>query len=350
MPAATPSHPSVLPCAPDSADDFLSQPTAEATAVLASLPGPVLVLGAGGKMGLQVALTARRALAKVGRADDLLAVSRFQTLRARDEFEQFGLRAVAADLEKPEDLARLPDAPTVIFLAGVKFGTSNSPDLLRRMNEEMPRKVAARFRSARIVALSTGCVYPFMPVAGGGSTEDTPVAPAGAYAESCVARERVFSEAAQLYGTRVALIRLNYSIEFRYGVLVDIAQKVLHDEPIDLTMGHFNAIWQSDAVDHTLRALTLAAAPAVPLNVTSPGTFSTRDVAQRFGRLFGKAPRFTGQEATTAWLNNAAHAHRLFGPPRVNLEQMILWVGAWLQQVGQTWGKPTGFQIRDGKY
>lgn len=339
-----------LPCAPNEADQFLSRPTPGVLDTLTRTPGPILVLGAGGKMGLHLCAMLRRGLDRLGRADRVLAVSRFTTLRDRDAFTALGVETVACDLADPISIATLPKAPTVFFLAGVKFGTASSPELLRQVNAEMPRLVAKRFGRSRIVAFSSGCVYPFVRPDTRGATEETPVAPVGDYAISCVAREQAFAAASRNDGTPVALIRLNYSVEFRYGVLVDIAQKVRAGEPIDLTTGHVNVIWQSDAIAHAVQAIELAASPAVPINVTGPAVLSVRALAEKFGGLFGRAPCFTGGEADTVWLNNAAQSHRRFGPPVTTLDEMIEWVAAWLEREGETWQKPTGYERRDGRF
>ncbi|MBM3854884.1 MAG: NAD(P)-dependent oxidoreductase [Verrucomicrobia bacterium] len=349
-PATTAPESPALPCPADGVDEFLSRPSPEATAVLAQTAGPVLVLGAGGKMGLHLSLMLQRALASLGRPHALTAVSRFTTLHDLTDFTRHGIATRAADLCDPAVLAALPEAPTVFFLAGVKFGTASSPELLRRINSELPALVAERFRRARIVAFSTGCVYPFVRPETGGATEETPTAPVGEYAASCLAREVAFGAGAQAHGTRVALIRLNYSVEFRYGVLVDLAQKVLAGQPIDLTTGHVNVIWQRDALDHTIRALDLAGTPAVPVNITGADVLSVRALAIRFGELCGRPVTFTGREADTAWLNNAARSHRRFGRPPTSVEDMQRWIVAWLLQGGATWGKPTAFEQRDGKF
>ena len=340
-----------LPCAPGQVDEFLSDPTRRVIATLGKVSaGPVVVLGAGGKMGLHLSMMVKRALTAAGRGDRVIAVSRFSTLRDREDFERHGVETIACDLTDAAALAALPHAPTVFFMAGVKFGTSGASQLLQQVNVELPKKVARRYRDARIVAYSTGCVYPFVPTNSGGATEETPTAPNGEYAASCLAREEAFEEGSREFGTAVALIRLNYSVEFRYGTLVDIAQKVMREETIDVTMGHLNVIWQRDAVAHSICALELAGSPAVPINVTGPETLSVRELAQRFGALLEKTPRLTGAEAETAWLSNAAQSHRVFGAPETALEEMMRWIVAWLKQDGATWGKPTGFEKRDGKY
>lgn len=301
-------------------------------------------------MGLHLCLMLRRAMTAAGRIDPVIAVSRFRTLRDREEFSRNGIEAIACDLEQEAELARLPEVETLFFLAGVKFGTASAPDLLDRMNVQMPRRVARRFKGATFVAFSTGCVYPFVTPASGGATEAMPPAPNGAYAASCFEREKAFVEASREFGTKAVLIRLNYSIEFRYGVLVDVALKVMREEPVDVTMGYANAIWQTDALDHAIRALEIAAAPAVPLNVTGPEIFSIRELAENFGRLLNRPVRITGTEAETAWLNNAAFSHRRFGRPETSLETMQRWVAAWLLSGGPVWGKPTGFEKRDGNF
>lgn len=339
-----------LPCPPDGLDLFLSEPTEGAVATVARMIGPILVLGAGGKMGLHLCLMLRRARDAQGCSDPVIAVSRFTTLRDRAEFEQHGIQIEACDLSDETALQRLPDAPTVFFLAGVKFGTATNPEVLQRANVEMPRRVARRFQRSRIVAFSTGCVYPFVSPASGGATEETPVAPVGDYALSCLERERAFAAVSLQEGTPVALIRLNYSVEFRYGVLVDLAQKVRAGLPIDVTTGHVNVIWQRDAVAQIIQSWSLAASPAVPVNITGPQILSVRELALRFGQLFGCEVRFEGREAGTAWLNNASRSHTRFGLPPTSVEQMTAWIAAWIDSGGNLWGKPTAFENRAGQY
>jgi len=344
-------HSPKLPCAPDQIDHFLSEPGREVVETVATMEGPVGVLGAGGKMGLHVAVMLRKALDMASRTDvPVHAVSRFGSVNSREEFARFRVNTIAADLLDPAALSELPDLGTVFFLAGIKFGTGNDPEALRLYNEEMPELVAKRFRSALTVALSTGCVYPFVPTDSSGSSEEDTPAPRGDYAVSCRGREKAFEKIACETGTPVVLIRLNYSVEFRYGVLVDIAQKVLLGEPVDVSMGLFNTIWQRDAVDHIIRSSIVAASPAVPLNITGAPPLSVRTVASEFGRLLEREPILTGQEENTAWLSNPSRAHNLFGTPEVNSEQMMEWIAAWLLAGGGTHGKPTKFEIRDGKY
>lgn len=342
--------PTSLPCPPEAIDDFLAEPSPEVVALIKRTPGRIHVLGAGGKMGLHLGLMLKRALDGTGRGGDLLAVSRFSTLRDTDDFERYGIATQACDLSDPAAVAALPDAATIFFLAGVKFGTASAPELLRKFNVEMPALVARRFRQSRTVAFSTGCVYPFVRPDSGGATESTPPAPPGEYAASCLEREHAFAAVSREHGTPVALIRLNYSVEFRYGVLFDIASKVFRGEPVDVSTGHVNVIWQRDAVDHIIRCLELAGSPAVPVNITGADVLSVRALAQRFGELLQRPVTITGREAETAWLNNAARAHERFGRPRTNLDQMLAWTAEWVRRGGESWGKPTGFEVRSGKF
>jgi len=309
-----------------------------------------MVLGAGGKMGLHMSRMLRRGLDEAGAPGRVLAVSRFGSPAIKKDFEEAGIEPVSCDLSEPAEVTKLMPVENVIFMAGAKFGTADRPDILHKMNIEMPRLVAGHFRESRITAFSTGCVYSYVPIDSSGSTETSPTEPVGNYAQSCLGRERAFQDASLRHGTKVALIRLNYSVEFRYGVLVDIAAKVLHGEPVDLSVGHVNVIWQRDAVGHTILAQALAGSPAVPLNVTGPGVHRVRDLAERFGKIFERTPIFTGEEASEIWLNDASKSHTLFGVPPTGIDQMILWVAAWLKAGLPILGKPTGFEKRDGKF
>ena len=340
-----------LPCVADQVDEFLSRPSAAMVKMADSFAAPIGVLGAGGKMGLHVARMARRVLDEAGRPEvPVFAISRFTSVQGREEFENHGITTYVADLLDAQALAQLPDCGTIFFLAGMKFGSAENPARLRRFNEEMPAMVAERYRSSVIVALSTGCVYSFVTSQSGGSREEDGAQPSGEYAVSCYGREKAFAAASEQHGTPVALIRLNYSVEFRYGVLVDIAQKILAGEPVDVSTGSVNVIWQRDAVEHILRSSVIAGSPAVPLNVAGLPIVPVREIAENFGRIFGRPAKIVGIEEPTAWLNNPARAHELFGAPEVSLEQMIEWVAAWLANGGTTHGKPTKFERRDGKF
>lgn len=339
-----------LPCAAERIDDFLSEPTPAVVRTVASLSGTVLVLGAGGKMGLHLTLMLHQAARRAGTPLRVIAVSRFQALREASTFHEAGVETIACDLSDAAQVQALPEAETVFFLAGVKFGTGSSPELLDRMNVQMPRLVAERYCRSRIVAFSTGCVYPFVPVDSRGANEDTPTGPVGAYAASCLRREEAFAQVSRASGTPVVLIRLNYAIEFRYGVLVDIATKVYAGQPVNVAMGHVNVIWQPDAVAQIIQSVEVAASPAVPLNITGPGVLSVRELAAKFGEVFGVEAVCEGTEAPTAWLNDASRSHARFGLPPTSIDTMIRWIAAWTRAGGHTWGKPTGFEKRDGKF
>jgi len=333
-------------------DLLASEPDRGVVDTLGRTDGDLIVAGAGGKMGFHLALMLRRGLDVLGSAQRVVAVSRFGDASAREPFEAAGIATVAADLSDAGVYDSLPDAKSVFFLAGKKFGTSASPDDLRRFNEEMPALVAERYSGSTIVAMSTGCVYPFVAPESGGSTEEDEPSPVGDYALSCLGRERAFLSASERHGTPLSLIRLNYSVDLRYGVLVDLASKILAGEPVDVTMGHFNCIWQGDAVAHTIRSLDLAApAPeACVLNVTGARILSVRETAELLGERLNLVVEFTGAEAGTAWLNNASEAHRLFGAPSIPEATLIDWVAEWVGLGRPLLGKPTHFEVRDGNY
>ncbi|MDG1898073.1 MAG: NAD(P)-dependent oxidoreductase [Fuerstiella sp.] len=331
-------------------DRLISEPSEDVIRAVERCPGTYAVLGAGGKMGFHVSLMLQRALRELGRNDRVTTISRFGSSAARRSFDEAGFRVIAADLSDPLAIAGLPVADNVFFLAGVKFGTSNQPEMLQRMNVDMPRLVAEHYQAARIVALSTGCVYSFASPESGGATEDSEVDPPGDYAKSCRGRESAFEVAAMSFGTRSSLIRLNYSIDLRYGVLLDVAQKVRASQPVNVDMGYANVIWQGDAIAHTIQSLPHADAPPFIVNITGPSVLSVRDIANMFGDRFGCTPIIEGSEQPTAWLSNAAKAHALFGQPRISLTQMVQWVADWLDQGGETLGKPTHFEVRSGSY
>jgi nucleoside-diphosphate-sugar epimerase len=339
-----------LPCPAEEVDTFLSRPSEKAIEVLRSSEGDIIVLGAGGKMGLHLCALLKRALSELGRTETVYAASRFQSLRDASAFEQLGVKVLKGDFRDVEFVKNLPNCPTVFYLVGAKFGTSENGQLLREINVEVARELAFRYRSSKIVALSTGCVYSYVSPGSGGSTENSDMNPIGEYAQSCVEREKRFQEVSEQFHTPVVLIRLNYSVEFRYGALLDIGQKVFGGEPINLTMSHVNVIWQNDALNHTVQALEIADSPAVPINITGPDTLSVRELADAFGRRFHKRPRFTGAGAESMWLSNASKSHQLFGFPEVGIEKMLDWTAAWILEEGETHGKPTGFETRDGKF
>jgi nucleoside-diphosphate-sugar epimerase len=331
-------------------EDILSEPSAADIEAARALEGPLMILGAAGKMGPSLAHLVKRALEATGNPARVIAVSRFSNPESRALLQSWGIDTIPCDMLEPGALDRLPDAPNVIFMAARKFGSSGLPSLTWATNTLLPGLVAQRYRRSRIVAFSTGNVYPLTPVDSGGPTEETPTNPVGEYAQSALGRERLFEHAALTWQTPVALLRLNYAVELRYGVLVDIARKVQAGTPVDLTMGHVNVIWQGDANSATLRALPLAVTPAFILNLTGAETLRVRDIAEGFARRFGTPAVLQGTEAPTALLNNAALYHRLLGAPRVCVDQMMDWIAGWITQGGASLGKPTHFENREGKF
>ncbi|HSI00936.1 MAG TPA: NAD-dependent epimerase/dehydratase family protein [Reyranella sp.] len=329
-------------------EDFMTLPPPELVAEMKTLKGDLLVLGVGGKMGPTLARMAKRA-APLGMR--VIGVARFSEPGLRQALEQCGVETVAADLLDRSALERLPRAPNVVFMAGRKFGATGDVPMTWAMNVQVPAMVAEVFKASRIVAFSTGCVYPFVPVDGGGATEEVPpVPPPGDYATSCVGRERMFEYFSARHGTPGRLFRLNYAIDMRYGVLHDVGRKVRDGETIDLSMGHVNVIWQGDANAIALRCLAHATTPTTPINVTGPETIEIRWLAGAFGQLLGKTPKFTGTPAPTGWLNNANRMLQEFGPLKVPLSKMIEWTADWLARGMTALDKPTHYEVRDGKY
>lgn len=331
-------------------EDLLSQPSEADACAMARMEGDLLVLGVAGKMGPSLARRAVRACEKAGVRKRVTGVARFSDAGTRAHLESWGIETIAADLLAPGALAALPDAPNVVFMAARKFGSTGNEGLTWAMNTFLPGLVAERYRNSRIVAFSTGNVYPLTPVLHGGPTEDSPVGPVGEYAQSCLGRERMFDHFSRQYGTPVTLLRLNYAVELRYGVLVDIGRKVFARCPVDLRMGHANVIWQGDANSVCLRSFELCASPPALLNLTGPELVSVRWAAKRFGERFGIEPVLENSESETALLSNASRCQRLFGYPTVSVEQMIDWIAEWIAQGGSTLNKPTHFETRDGKF
>jgi nucleoside-diphosphate-sugar epimerase len=331
-------------------EELLSRPSEADQAALRDIDGDLLILGAGGKMGPSLARRARRAADQAGVSKNIVAVSRFSDRAAEKLLRESGVETIHADLLDFDRLGALPDAPNVIFMAGRKFGSAGAPYLTWATNAALPARVAERYRNSKIVAFSSGNVYPFVPIAGGGATEETAPGPVGEYAQSVLARERLFEFFSERYGTRVCLLRLNYAIDLRYGVLLDIGSNVFAGRPVNVSMSHVNAIWQGDANSVCLRSFSLCQSPPAVLNLTGPEVLAVREIALRFGDLLGRTPLFEGQAADTALLNNAGRCHRLFGYPAVTADQLIEWTAHWIQTSGPTWNKPTHFEAREGRF
>jgi nucleoside-diphosphate-sugar epimerase len=331
-------------------EELLSRPSAESIELFKKIDGDILFLGIAGKIGPSLAYMAKRACDEAGVEKRIIGVSRFSNSDEKAQVEKRGIETIPGDLLDRDFLESLPKVKNVFFLAGMKFGSEENLSLTWAMNSYLPALVAEYFKDSRIVAYSTGCVYPLVPVESGGSKETDKPEPVGEYAQSCLGRERMFEYGSRKHNTPVALIRLNYAVEPRYGVLVDVAAKVKNNQPLDLTMGYFNAIWQGDANNMVLRSLEHTASPASVLNITGEETLRVRDVALEFGKLFNKKVQFTGSEAETALLSNAEQAFRLFGKPKVSVKQVIEWTAHWMEDEKKLLGKPTHFEVRDGKY
>jgi nucleoside-diphosphate-sugar epimerase len=331
-------------------EELLSRPSAEAVELFGKLNGDLIFLGIAGKIGPSLAHMAKRACDEAGVKKRIIGVSRFRDEAEKKQIESFGIETIAGDLLDQDFIAGLPKVKNVFFLAGMKFGSMENLSMTWAVNTYMPALVADHFRDSRIVAFSTGCVYPLVPVKSGGSVETDIPLPVGEYAQSCLGRERMFEFGSKKNGTPVALIRLNYAVELRYGVLVDIATKVKNGLPVDLSMGYFNVIWQGDANDVVLRAIGQADSPAFILNITGPETLSVRETAREFGKLFGVEPKLVGKEAETALLSNSKLAYSLCGEPKMPVGTVIRWIAEWMKDEKRLFGKPTHFEVRDGKY
>lgn len=345
MPARGADHSEIIPDV-EALEERLSRPDSDVVSDLAALDGDILILGASGKMGPTLARMAKRAAPH----KTVHAVARFADPSASEALQAQGIETIKCDLLDTAAIAALPKVKNVILMAGFKFGSTEAPARTWATNTLLAAHVAASLEDSRLVAFSTGCVYPFVPIASGGATEDYPLTPKGEYANSCVGRERVIEWYSAQNRTVGRLFRLNYAIDLRYGVLYDIAAKVFAGQPVDVTTGYVNVIWQGDASAMALRCLARAADPIAPLNVTGPETLSVRWLAQRFAERFGKQASIVGEEAPTAWLSNAGLAHKLLGYPKVPLLQMVDWVADWVGRSMPSLSKPTGFEARDGTY
>ena len=332
-------------------EELLSRPDDETAEAMASLDGDLLILRACGKMGPSLARLARRSCERAGISKRIVAVARFTNSNLPEELGAEGIETITCDLLDRAALSRLPDIQNVIFMAARKFGTSGEAHLTWAMNTYLPGLVAERYRDSRIVAFSTGNVYPLRSISQGGARESTPVAPVGEYAQSALGRERMFEYASSRWGTRVVLLRLNYAVELRYGVLVDVGLSVFERRPIDLAMPKVNVIWQGDANSWCLRSLPLCQAPPLVLNITGSDMLSVRALALQFGQYFGIEPTFVSEtEGPSALLNDASKARGLFGDPKVSPQEIVLWIANWIRNGGSLLNKPTHFQTRDGKF
>jgi nucleoside-diphosphate-sugar epimerase len=329
-----------------SLDDLLCRPSQALLDDLGKVDGDVMILGVAGKMGPTLAGLAKAALP--GRR--IIGVARFSDPSVKDWLQGRGIETINCDLLDAAAIAGLPKAPNIVFMAGRKFGAEGDLSLTWAMNSHAPALVAQAFPSSRIVAFSTGCVYPFVSVDGNGADESVAPNPPGEYAQSCVGRERMFEYFSRKYSTPGRLFRLNYAIDMRYGVLHDIASKILQGKPIDVSLGHVNFIWQGDAAAQALRCLAHCDVPTSPINVSGHEILAVRDLAAKFGPLLGRDPVLVGTEQPTAWLTDTSQAIKLFGLPIVDTERLIAWTADWVARSMPNLGKPTKYEARDGRY
>jgi nucleoside-diphosphate-sugar epimerase len=331
-------------------EELLSEPSEALIQSFRSLDGDILVLGVGGKMGPTLAIMAKRACKASGTQSRVIGVARFSSPMLERRLQTAGVETVRCDLLDREALANLPETANVVYMVGMKFGSTGNESLTWAMNAFLPGLVSERFASSRIVAFSTGNVYGLCPISPGGSREEDPLHPVGEYAMSCLGRERIFEHFSRANGTKMSILRLNYATELRYGVLLDIAERVHNGLPVPLSMGYLNAIWQADANAMALQALACASAPPNVINIAGPELLSVRRVAEEFGERLQKRVRFEGQEAEDALLSNAEKAYALFGLPQVATTQLIAWISDWVGRGGETLAKPTHFEERSGRF
>ncbi len=317
---------------------------------MARSQGDILILGVAGKMGPSLARRTQNAIQAAGVTTKVIGTARFSDASIREQLEDQGVRTIAADLLDEKQLAQLPEVPNVIYMAGQKFGTTGREPYTWAMNAYLPGRITEKYRNSRIVAFSSGNVYPMSLASLGGSKETDDPGPIGEYAQSCLGRERIFQHYCLAYQTPVVLLRLNYAIDLRYGVLHDVATLVFKEKPVDVTMGYVNVIWQGDANDIAVRSLEACAIPADIINVTGPERVSIRWLAGQFGQRFGRPPIIVGEERETALLNNAEKCHQQFGLPEVRLAELIDWTVAWVLHGGPSLNKPTHFQEAQGRF
>ncbi len=331
-------------------ESLLSAPLPSDVEAMRRLSGDAIILGAGGKMGPSLARRIKRATEAAGANRRVIAVSRFSSPQSCDELNSAGVETISCDLLDRNQIANLPACENVFFLAGRKFGSTERADLTWAINSYTPGLVAERYRDSRIVVFSTGNVYPFVKMTSGGSVETDAPLPHGEYAQSCLGRERIFEYFSQTHGARSLIFRLNYAVDLRYGVLMDIARKVYESQPVNLSVACFNVIWQGDANSYALRSLELCESPPRILNVTGPETVSTRRAAEFFAERFGREAIFQGAEADAALLSNASLCHRLLGYPSVTLGELMEMAANWIVVGGASLSKPTHFEVVDGRY
>lgn len=331
-------------------EEALSRPSIALVSMMRQVEGDFILLGVAGKMGVSMARMAKRACDEAKVQKRIIGVARFSQPDQRSFLEASGIETLKGDLLDIDFINSLPEVKNVIYLAGMKFGTDGNQSFTWAMNSYLPGLVVEKFKNSRIVAFSTGCVYPLVNIDSGGSKESDTPGPVGEYSQSCLGRERLFEFGSIKYSTPVILIRLNYAVEMRYGVLVDIATKVNDGKTIDLTMGYANVIWQGDANEMILRTIQYCESPAKHLNISGAETISVAKIAKQFGAIMGKDVKLIGKEADSALLVDVNQGHNLLGKPTVDLDQVIKWTANWVGNNKRLLGKATHFEVRDGKY
>jgi len=331
-------------------NEKLTTPSKRLLLDMRKISGDILVLGAGGKMGPSLCILAKKALDAIGSSQRVIAVSRFSDNRVVEQFTKYNIKMIKLDLLEEGALHMLPDAENLIFMAGKKFGTSDGEEYTWAMNTYLPGLVAHRFKESSIVVFSSGNIYPMMPIDGDGASEDTQPVPIGEYAMSCLGRERAFGYVSLKYGTKILMYRLNYAVDLRYGVLHDLAQRIIHGQPIGLESSAFNCIWQGDANEMAIRCLLLVDSPARALNVSGPEKIDVRYAAGKLGEYLGKTPTFEGDMADCVLLSDATKAISMFGQPNVSLDTLLMWQAEWILQGGRSLNKPTHSEERTGKF
>ncbi len=331
-------------------EERLSKPRIELIEMMKKLEGDFMIIGIAGKMGTTLGRMAKRAAEEAGVKKKFYGVARFTDNSAMKNIEKWGIEAIRCDLMDREAVSRLPKVANVIYMAGKKFGTNGDEDTTWAMNTVVPAYVCEHLKESRIVAFSTGCVYPLVGVDSCGCTEKNLPEPVGEYAQSCLGRERVFTYFSKINKTPVLLYRLNYAVDLRYGVLYDVGSRIWEGKPVNSSVQHFNVIWQGDANNYALMSLGICKSPPEILNVTGPETISLSYIAELFGKTFNKPISFEGNIGNKAYLNNASKAFSLFGYPEVSLEKMVNWQAGWIMNGGKSLGKPTHFEVNNGKF
>lgn len=330
---------------------LLAEPSVKLVEMMKRLDGDIIILGIAGKVGISLGMQAVEAIRRAGIEKKVYGVARFSKPEERAKLDAAGIITLPCDLMDREQVQKLPKVKNVIFMAGRKFGTQGSESITWAMNVIAPALTAEHFRDSRIVAFSTGCVYPLRTVQQGGCTEEVPPSPVGEYSQSCLGRERIFQYYAQKYNTKLLLFRLNYSVDLRYGVLDDIGRAIWEGRPVSNTVGYYNVIWQGDVTEAALLALELADNPCEILNVTGPETASVEETALIMGGIMGKKVTFQVEKpGELNYLNNAGKMFRLFGYPRISLDELIRLQAEWIKNGGISIGKPTHFEVNNGKF